>query len=172
MIFKKNSRGWTLIFFTRIYILAIFIFVFTYEIQCFSFIFLFFSYLFNFMHNINIIHRSFFPTALPHRLPFLFIALPFLVLPVSLPCLILCTTYFLDLLMPTSFCLYAFFLCLLPICRLPFLFLALPCMFPCPAYFLCLLPVSLPCLILCPAYFRALPIGLLFLWVHVARVYS
>ena len=71
-----------------------------------------FVYLFrsaNFMHNINIIHRSFFPTALPHRLPFLFLAVPFLALPVSLPCLIPCPAYFLDLRMPTSFC-----LCLLP----------------------------------------------------------
>ena len=88
-----------------------------------------FIYLFcavNFMHNINIIHRSFFPTALPHRLPFLFLALPVLALPVSLPCLIPCPAYFLalpislhclcpcpayflDLPMPTSFC-----LCLLP----------------------------------------------------------
>ena len=147
-------RGWTLIFFTRIYILAIFIFVFTYEIQCFSFIFLLFSYLFiylfiylfraaNFMHNINIIHRSFFPTALPHRLPFLFLALPLLALPVSLPCLIPCPAYFLDLPMPTSFC-----LCLLP------------------------LPISSAfCLFPCPAYFRALPIGLLFFYECILHGY-
>ena len=151
-------RGWTLIFFTRIYILAIFIFVFTYEIQCFSFIFLFFSYLFiylyiylfraaNFMHNINIIHRSFFPTALPHRLPFLFLALPFfalacfLALPNSLPCLF-------------PWPAHAYFLLPMPIS-------SAFCLFPCPAYF-CALPVSLPCLFPCPAYFRALPIDLLF----------
>ena len=133
-------RGWTLIFFTRIYILAIFIFVFTYEIQCFSFIFFLFIYLFiylfraaNFMHNINIIHRSFFPTALPHRLPFLFLALPFfalarfLALPNSLPCLF-------------PWPAHAYFL-------LPYSY----------AYVLCLLPVSLPCLLLCPSCFLALP---------------
>ena len=177
-------RGWTLIFFTRIYILAIFIFVFTYEIQCFSFIFLFFSYLFiylfiylfraaNFMHNINIIHWSFFATALPHRLPFLFLALPFLARPVSLPCLIPCPAYFLDLPMPTSFR-----LCLLPMpISSPACFLALPnslpCLFPWPAhaYFLlpmpspmpissaCFLalPTSVPCLFPFPAFFLTLP---------------
>ena len=68
-----------------------------------------FIYLFraaNFMHNINIIHRSFFPTALPHRLPFLFLALPFfalacfLALPTSVPCLFPCPAFFLAL--PTS----------------------------------------------------------------------
>ena len=145
--------------FTRIYILAIFIFVFTHEIQCFSFIFLLFSYLFiylfmylfraaNFMHNINIIHWSFFPTALPHWLPFLFLALHFLALPVSLPCLIPCPAYFLDLPMPTSLCL----------CLLPMPISSAFCLFPCPAYFQ---PVSLPCLFLitfaCPACFLALP---------------
>ena len=120
------------------------------------FIFFLFIYLFiylfcaaNFMHNINIIHWSFFPTALPHRLPFLFLALPFfalacfLALPNSLPCLfpLPAHAYFL-LPMPYSF---AYFLCL----------------FPCPAYF-CALPVSLPFLFPCPAYFRALPIDLIF----------
>ena len=145
-------RGSTLIFFTRIYILAIFIFVLTYEIQCFSFILLLFSYLFiylfiylfraaNFMHHINIIHRSFFLTALPDRLPFLFLALPFLALPVSLPCLIPCPAHAYFLLpMPTS---YAYFICLLPV--------SLPCLLRCPAYFLTL-PFSLPCLLPCPTY--------------------
>ena len=118
----------------------------------FSVSLLFFSYLFiylfiysliylfraaNFMHNINISHRSFFPTALPHRLPFLFLALPFfalarfLALPISLtfPCLL-----------PS-----ALFLCL---CALPSAcFLALPnpvpFLFPCPAFFLAL-PIALP----------------------------
>ena len=108
------------------------------------FIYLFiYMYLFraaNFMHNINIIHRSFFPTALPHRLPFVFLALPFfalarfLALPNSLTCL------------PTLPCpAYAYFLCLLPV--------------SCPAYS-CALPVSLPCLCLFPlpsACFLALP---------------
>ena len=102
-----------------------------------------FIYLFraaNFMHNINIIHRSFFPTALPHRLPFLFLALPFLALPVSFPCLIPCPAYFLDLPMPTSFC-----LCLFPLPSACFLALptSLPCLFPCPAFFLAL-PTSVP----------------------------
>ena len=110
----------------------------------FLFIYLF-IYLFraaNFMHNINIIHRSFFPTALPHRLPFLFLALPFLALSVSLPCPCLLPSthaYFL-LPMPSS---YEYFLCRLPV--------SLPCLLLCPAYFLCL-PFSLPCLFLCPAY--------------------
>ena len=142
-----------------------------------SHLFLFFSYLFiylfiylfraaNVMHNINIIHWSFFPTALPHRLPFLFLALPFLALPNSLPCLFPwpAHAYFLPP-MPTS---YAYFLCLLPV--------SLPCLIPCPAYFLdlpmptsfclCLLlclfplPVSFPCLLLCPAYFLSLPFPL------------
>ena len=148
-------RGLTLIyiFFTRIYIFSHFyICIFTYEIQCFSFIFLFFSYLFiylyiylfraaNFMHNINIIHWSFFPTALPHRLPFLFLALPFfalacfLALPNSLPCLF-----------PWPAHAYALFLCL----------------FPLPSACFLSLPTSVPCLFPCPAYFRVLPIGLLF----------
>ena len=135
----------------------------------FSVSLLFFSYLFvylfiylfraaNFMHNINIIHRSFFPTALPHRLPFLFLALPFfaLALPNCLPCLIPCPAYFLDLPMPTSFCL----------CLIPMPMCSAFCLFPCPAYS-CALPVSLPCLFpcpaYCPAYFRVLPVGLLFL---------
>ena len=104
----------------------------------FSVSLLFFSYLFvylfiylfraaNFMHNINIIHRSFFPTALPHRLPFLFLALPFfaLALPISLTC---------PCLLPSA---YALFLCL---CALPSAcFLALPTPVP------CLLPCHLPC---------------------------
>ena len=113
----------------------------------FSVSLLFFSYLFiylffraaNFMHNINIIHRSFFPTALPHRLPFLFLALPFfalacfLALPISLTC---------PCLLPSA---YALFLCL---CALPSAcFLALPTpvpfLFPCPAFFLDL-PIALP----------------------------
>ena len=116
----------------------------------FSVSLLFFSYLFvylfiylfraaNFMHNINIIHRSFFPTALPRRLPFLFLALPFfalacfLALPNSLPC---------TCLLPSA---YALFLCL---CALPSAcFLALPTpapfLFPCPAFFLAL-PIALP----------------------------
>ena len=112
----------------------------------FLFIYLFiyiFIYLFraaNFMHNINIIHRSFFPTALPHRLPFLFLALPFLALPVSLPCLIPCRAYFLDLPMHTSFCL----------CLLPMPISSAFCLFTYPAYF-CALPFP------CPAFFLALP---------------
>ena len=129
-----------------VYFFIVFLFIY--------FIFYLFIYLFraaNFMHNINIIYRSFFPTALPHRLPFLFLALPFLALPVSMPYLIPCPAYFLDLPMPTSLC-----LCLLPM-PIPSTF----CLFPCPAYF-CALPISLPCLFPCPAYFRALPIDLLF----------
>ena len=113
----------------------------------FSYLFIYlFIYLFraaNFMHNINIIHRAFFPTALPHRLPFLFLflALPFLDLPVFLPCLIPCPAYFLDLPMPTSYCL----------CLLPMPISSAFCLFPCPAYF-CALPISV-----CPAIFLALP---------------
>ena len=108
----------------------------------FLFIYLF-IYLFraaNFMHNINIIHQSFFPTALPNRLPFLFIALHFLALPVSLPCLIPCPVYFLDLPMPTSFCL----------CLLPMPISSAFCLFPCPAYFCAFLFPF-------PAFFLALP---------------
>ena len=116
----------------------------------FSYLFIYlFIYLFraaNFMHNINIIHRSFFPTALPHRLPFLFLALPFLALPVSLPCLIPCPAYLLNLPIPTSFC-----LCLLPMPISSACFLTLPtsvpCLFPCPAFFLAL-PTSVPYLYL------------------------
>ena len=113
------------------------------------------------MHNINIIHRSFFPTALPCLTGCLSFSLPFL----SLPCLFPCPAYFHDLPMPTSFC-----LCLLPkpissaFCLFPCpdYFCALPISypFPCPAYFLLpflALPVSLPCLIPCPAYFLGLP---------------
>ena len=105
------------------------------------------------MHNINLIHRSFFPTALPHRLPFLFLflALPFFALACFLALPNSCPAYFLDLPMPTSFCL----------CLLPMPISSVFCLFPCPAYF-CALPVSLPCLFPCPAYFRALPIYLLF----------
>ena len=119
-----------------------------FSVSLFFFIVFLFIYLFiylfraaNFMHNINIIHRSFFPTALP----FLFLALPFLALPVSLPCLIPCPAYFLDLPMTTS---YAYFLACL---AFPF-----PCLtFPCPACFLAL-PTSVPCLFPCPAFFLAL----------------
>ena len=50
--------------------------------------------------------------------------------------------------MPTSFCL----------CLIPLPISSAFCLFPCPAFF--------PC----PAYFRALPIDVLFLWVHFARV--
>ena len=92
-----------------------------YEIKCSSFIFYCFSiylfiyifiYLFrvaNFMHNINIIHRSFSPTALfPCLVDCLSFSLHcpvcFLALPISLICPFLCL-----LPMPTSFC-----LCLLP----------------------------------------------------------
>ena len=115
---------------------------FSVSLLFFSYLFIYlFIYLFraaNFMHNINIIHRSFFPTALPHRLPFLFLALPFfalarfLALPNSLPCLFPCPAH-------------AYFL--LP---MPYSY----------AYVLCLLPVSLPCLLLCPSFFLALPIAL------------
>ena len=134
----------------------------------------------NFMHNINIIHRSFFPSALPCLTGCLSFSLPFLSLPCLFPLPFLfpwpAHAYFL-LPMPTS---YAYFLCLLPVslpCLLlcPAYFLALPisCLFPCPAYFLLpflALPVSLPCLILitfpCPACFLALPNSLpcLFPW--------
>ena len=79
--------------------------------------------------------------ALPTSVPCLFpLLMPFFlcILPVSLPCLLLCPAFFLAL--PTS----------------------LPCLFPCPAfslaYFRALraLPISVPCLFPCPAYFRAL----------------
>ena len=124
------------------YCFPIYLFIYSFiHLFIYSFIYLF-IYLFraaNFMHSINIIHRSFFPTALPHRLPFLFLALS-----VSLPCLILCPAYFLVLPMPTSFC-----LCLLPMPISSVCFLALPtsvpCLFPCPAFFLAL-PTSVPCL--------------------------
>ena len=94
------------------------------------------------MHNINIIHRSFFPTALPCLIGCLSFSLPFL----SLPCLFPCPAYFLDLPMPTSFCL----------CLLPMPISSAFCLLPCPAYF-CALPISLPCLF--PACFFALPIS-------------
>ena len=125
-----------------------------FSVSHYFFIFFLFIYLFiylfraaNFMHNINIIHWSFFPTALPHRLPFLFLALPFfalacfLALPNSLPCLFPwpAHAYFL-LPMPYSF---AYFLCLLPV--------SLPCLLMCPACFLAL-PYSLPCVLPCPTY--------------------
>ena len=95
----------------------------------------------------KVIHWSFFLTALPHRLPFLFLALPFfalacfLALPNSLPCLFPwpAHAYFL-LPMPYSF---AYFLCLLPV--------SLPCLLLCPACFLAP-PFSLPCLLPCPTY--------------------
>ena len=76
--------------------------------------------------------------ALPTSVPCLFhLLMPFFlcILPVSLPCLLLCPAFFLAL--PTS----------------------VSCLFPCPAYFLSL-PISVPCLFPCPAYFRALPISL------------
>ena len=128
---------------------------FSVSLLFFSYLFIYlFIYLFraaNFMHNINIIHRSFFPTALPHRLPFLFLALPFfalarfLALPNSLPCLFPwpAHAYFL-LPMPYS---YAYVLCLLPV--------SLPCLLLCPSCFLALpfsLPCLLPCLLPCPTY--------------------
>ena len=118
----------------------------------FSYLYIyFFIYLFraaNFMHNINIIHRSFFPTALPHRLPCLSLALPYL----SLPCLLPCPACFLALpnslpclcLLPSA---YAFFLCLFPLPSA--CFLALPISLP--AFFLDL-PFSLPCLLPCLTY--------------------
>ena len=119
--------------FSAVYRLA----VYTYEIKCFSFICYSFSiyifiylfiylyiYLFRaakFMHTINIIHRSFSPTALfpclsgclSFSLPCLFPYPAYFLcfLPVSLPCLLLCPAYFLAL--PIS----------------------MPCLFPCPAYF-------------------------------------
>ena len=90
----------------------------------FLFIYLF-IYLFrdaNVMQNVNLMHRSFFPTDLPNRLPFLFLflALPFIALPVSLPGLVPCPAYFLTLpisltcqcLLPSA---YAFFLCIFPL---------------------------------------------------------
>ena len=102
-------------------------------------------------------------------------------LPVSLTCpfpllmLFLCPAYFLDLAMPTSFCLCllpmpisspsACFLvpnslpCLFPDLPMPTSFCLLLCLFPLPVSLPCLLllclfplPVSLPCLLLCPAY--------------------
>ena len=113
--------------------------IYFFPIYIFIYLFIYLFRAANFMHNINIIHRSFFPTALPHRFPCL--SLPFLALPVSLPCLIPCPAYAYFLLpMPSS---YAYFLCLLPV--------SLPCLFPCPAFFLDL-PFSLPCLLPCPTY--------------------
>ena len=99
------------------------------------------------MHNINIIHRSFSPTALfPYIAGCLSFSLPcpscFLALPISSAfCLFTCPAFFLALpisltcpcLLPSA---YAFFLCLFP----------LPC-----AYFLAL-PFSLTCLLPCPTY--------------------
>ena len=116
------------------------LFFYCFPIYLFIYLFIYLCRAANFMHNINIIHRSFFPTALPHRLSFLFLALPFLALPVSLPCLIPCPAYFLDLPMPTSFC-----LCLFPLPSACFLALptSVPCLFPLPAFFLAL-PTSVP----------------------------
>ena len=100
------------------------------------------------MHNINIIHRSFFPTAMRCFTGCISFSLPYL----SLPCLYPCPAYFLDLPMPTSFC-----LCLLPLpissasaCLLA-LPNSVPCLFICPAYFLAL-PFCFPCLLPCPTY--------------------
>ena len=129
------------------------IFVLTYEIQCFSFIYRFIYLLCaaNFIHNINIIHRSFFPTALRCLTGFLsfFFSLPYL----SLPCLFPFPAYFLALpisltcpcLLPSA---YAFFLLPFSSACLP---VSLPCLLLCPAYFLAL-PFSLPCLLPCPTY--------------------
>ena len=110
---------------------------FSYLLYIFIYLFIYLLRAANFMHNINIIHRSFFPTALPHRLPCLSFPLPYL----SLPCLIPCPAYAYFLLpMPSS---YAYFLCLLPV--------SFPCLFPCPAFFLAL-PFPLPFLLPCPTY--------------------
>ena len=92
------------------------------------------------MHNINIIHRSFPPTAL---FPCLAGCLSF-----SLPC----PACFLDLPISSVFCLFP---CPAYFCALP---ISLPCLFPCPAFFLAL-PTSLPCLFLCPAFSLSLPIS-------------
>ena len=121
--------------------------LFFYFFPLFIYLFIYLFCAANFMHNIDIIHWSFFPTALPHRLPFLFLVLPFfalacfLALPNSLPCLFPwpAHAYFL-LPMPYSF---AYFLCLLPV--------SLPCLLLCHACFLAL-PFSLPCLLPCPTY--------------------
>ena len=128
----------TLIFFTRIYFyfllyiyldwLYIWNLVFLIYFLFFFYIFIYlFIYLFRaakFMHNINIIHRSFSPTALFTCLagclsfslpcPAYFLCL----LPVSLPCLLLCPANFLAL------------------------NISLPCLFHCPAYFRAL-PIGL-----------------------------
>ena len=107
------------------------------------------------MHNINIIHRSFPPTAL---FPCLAGSFPFpcLALPVSLICLFpLHSACFLAL--PT------FVPCLFPFPAyfhaLPF---SLPCLLPCRAYF-CALPFPFPCLLMCPAYFLDLLIYFFFM---------
>ena len=109
-----------------------------------------------FMHNINIIHRSFSPTTL-------------------FPCLAGCLTFSLPcpaclhaLPISSAFCLFpcpAYFLALPYFLASPvaFPFPCLPCLFPCPAYCLCLLPVSLPCLLLCPAFFLTLPTSVSYL---------
>ena len=127
----------------------------------FSFIFFIvflFIYLFHaakFMHNINIIHRSFSPTTL---FPCLAGCLTF-----SLPC----PDCFHALPISSAFCLFpcpALFPCL-TCClsfSLPSLPVSLPCLLPLPSACFLALPTSVPCLFPYPAYFRVLPIGLLF----------
>ena len=100
----------------------------------YSFSIYLFIYLFRaakFMCNINIIHRSFSPTAL---FPCLTGCLSF-----SLPC----PACFLALPISSAFSLFP---CPAYFCALP---ISLPCPFPCPAFFLAL-PTSVPCLFLLP----------------------
>ena len=104
------------------FILFIFIYLFIYIYRAAKF-----------MRNINIIPRSFSPTAL---FPSLAGCLSF-----SLPC----PACFLALPISSGFCLFP---CPAYFCALP---ISLPCLCPCPAYVLAL-PLSLPCLLPCPTY--------------------
>ena len=144
-------RGWTLIFFNRIYIFhhyiriyiwnSVFLIYFFYCFPIYLFIYLFRAA--KFMHNINIIHRSFSPTTL-------------------FPCLAGCLTFSLPC--PAYFLALPYFLASpvafpFPCLALP---VSLPCLFPLPSACFFSLPTSVACLFPCPPYFRVLPIGLLF----------
>ena len=129
--------------------------VLIYFFYCFPiYIFIYLFHAAKFMHNINMIHRSFSPTTL---FPCLAGCLTF-----SLPC----PACFHALPISSAFCLFpfpAYFLSLPYFLASPvaFPFPCLPCLFPCPAYclslfpcpaYFCALPFSLPCLLPCPTY--------------------
>ena len=124
-------------------------FFFFFSIYIFIYLFIYLFRAAKFMHTINIIHRSFSPTAL---FPCLAGCLSF-----SLPC----PACFLTRPISSAFCLFP---CPVYFCAL---LISLPCLFPCPAHFHAL-PFSLPCLLPCPAYFLDLLIYSFFMsaWLH------